>query len=368
MKYARACLVIAALLPVAGLATPSPAEARKVTYASFLAGTHPVHVALDKYFERVTKATNGSLTFESFPGGTMGGAKALLGILRDGVVDTAFVNPSYTPSNLPAGAAVVSLFAPDTLPAAGADNETLLFECPSCTKEFQSFGVKPLVYYATAPYGLMCTKPIEKLEDLKGKRIRTAGGYNIFAAKLGAVPVNTDAGEVYEGMQRGQLDCVLGAPGWLKSYNLADMVKGIIDLPLGAFHGLSMFTIKQSVWDELSADEKKAITGNLAQLVRELSVIYLAENEEARQIAKEKNIAFTKPDPRLAGILADYVKDENQRVIAKAKKDGVTDADKILAAYSEKLAIWQKIVADTGEDPDKFQAALQERVFSKITH
>lgn len=365
MKLPKALLAALGLV-TAAITVPSMAEARKITYASFLSGAHPVHIALDRFFERVTQATNGSLTFKSFPGGTMGGAKALLGLVRDGVVNSAFINASYTPSNLPAGSSLISLFGPDTMPVAGADNETQLFNCPSCVKELQEFGVKPLAYYATASYALMCTKPIPTLEDIRGRKIRTAGGYNFLAVKLGGVPVQMDAGELYEGMQRGQLDCVLGAPGWLKSYNLSDMVKGIVDLPLGVFHGIAFYNMRQSVWDELSAAEKKAIIGNLAQLVRDVSVLYVAENDEARKIAAEKGITYHKPDPRIEGLLAEHIKNENDRVIAKAKKDGVTDAEAMLKAYSESVDRWQKIVAEGGRDPDKFQQALQERIFSKL--
>lgn len=361
----RGFAVIAASLLVTALIA-APAQARKITYSSFLPGNHPVHQGLDKFFERVTKETNGALTFETFPGGSMGGGKAALNIVRDGLVDSAFINPGYMPSNLPMGAVIGAMFAPDTMATAGASNETGLFQCPGCTAELKKNGVKPLAYYATATYSLMCAKPIKTTDDVKGLKVRTAGGYNFLATKLGAVPVNLTAGEIYEGLQRGQLDCVLGAPGWLQAYNLADLVKSIIDLPMGVYHGIPFFNMKQSVWDQLKPSERQIIIKNLAQLVTELSVIYIAENDSARKIAEDKKIEFVKPDAKMIAAFEAYKKEENERILAKAQKDGVKDAEKVMARFNENIAKWEKIVADNKGDPQKFQAALEKEIFSKL--
>ncbi|MPY76143.1 MAG: hypothetical protein GEU87_18010 [Alphaproteobacteria bacterium] len=344
----------------------APAHARKLTYSSFLSANHPVHQALDKFFARITKETNGSLTFETFPGGSMGGGKAALNIVRDGLVDSAFINPGYMPSNLPMGAVIGAMFAPDTMATAGAANEMELFHCPGCAAELKKNGVKPLAYYATATYSLMCVKPIKTTDDVKGLKVRTAGGYNFLALKLGAVPVNLTASEIYEGLQRGQLDCVLGAPGWLQSYNLADLIKSIVDMPMGVYHGIPFFNMKQSVWDELKPSERQIIIKNLAKLVAELSEIYIAENEYARKIAEEKKIAFVKPDEKMVAAFTAYATEENARILEKAKKDGVKDADKMMARFKESLVKWEKIVGDIKGDPAKFEAALEKEIFSKL--
>ena len=69
-----------AAVTCAAIGFASPAQARKpLSYANHLPAIHPVNVALKTYFDGVTKASGGSLTFQMFPGGAMGGGKALLG-------------------------------------------------------------------------------------------------------------------------------------------------------------------------------------------------------------------------------------------------------------------------------------------------
>jgi TRAP-type C4-dicarboxylate transport system substrate-binding protein len=296
----------------------------------------------------------------------MGGGKAALNIVRDGLVDSAFINPGYMPSNLPMGAVLGSMFAPDTMATAGAENEMELFNCPACVAELKKNHVKPLAYYATATYSLMCAKPIKTTDDIKGLKVRTSGGYNFLALKLGAVPVNLTSGEIYEGLQRGQLDCVLGAPGWLQSYNLADLVKSIVDMPMGVYHGIPFFNMKQSVWNDLKPAERQIIIKNLPKLVADLSEIYSPENENARKIAREKNIAFVKPDEKMITAFKEYTEEENKRILEKAKKDGVKGADKMVLRLKESIAKWEKIIADIKGDPAKFEAALEKDVFSKL--
>jgi TRAP-type C4-dicarboxylate transport system substrate-binding protein len=232
--------------------------------------------------------------------------------------------------------------------------------------ELKKNHVKPLAYYATATYSLMCAKPIKTTDDIKGLKVRTAGGYNFLAIKLGAVPVNLTSGEIYEGLQRGQLDCVLGAPGWLQSYNLADLIKTIVDMPMGVYHGIPFFNMKQSVWNDLKPEERQIINNNLPKLVADLSEIYIAENENARKIAQEKHIAFVKPDAKMIAAFKAYTEEEDKRILEKAKKDGVKGADKMTARFKQSIAKWEKIIADIKGDPAKFEAALGKDVFSKL--
>lgn len=364
--FGRVLAALTAAVVIAGIAI-SPAQARKLSFASFLSAKHPVHQALDKYFERVTKDTNGSLTFETFPGGAMGGGKAALNIVRDGLVDSAFINPGYMPSNLPVGAMVGSMFAPTTFATTGAENELELFDCPGCTNELKKNGVKQLTYYATSTYSLMCAKPIKTTDDIKGLKVRTSGGYNFLATKLGAIPVNLTAGEMYEGLQRGQLDCVLGAPGFMLSYNLVDLVKTVIDMPLGVYHGISFYNMKQSVWDDLSKDEKTVMIKHLPELVAEVGTIYIKENEQARELAKKKGIEYIAPDDKMRAAFESFKKDEFKRILAKANKDGIKNAEATLTLFNEKIAKWSKMVNDE-TDPKEFAKMLDKEIFSKLKH
>ncbi|HEX6635144.1 MAG TPA: hypothetical protein VF038_14320, partial [Usitatibacter sp.] len=56
--------VACAVLGLAGAA-----QARQLSYTNHLPQTHPVNVAMKTYFDDITKATSGDLTFQLMPGG-----------------------------------------------------------------------------------------------------------------------------------------------------------------------------------------------------------------------------------------------------------------------------------------------------------
>ncbi len=59
---------------------------------------------------------------------------------------------------------------------------------------------------STSAYNYITRFPIHKMEDLKGKKIRTSGAYGKVAQAHGAIPVNLAPAEQYMALQRGTVD------------------------------------------------------------------------------------------------------------------------------------------------------------------
>src|SRR3546814_2387778 len=81
----------------------------------------------------------------------------------------------------------------------------------------------PLSAVSATPYHLLCTKAVKSLADLKGLKVRAASSSAALVQALGATPVNVAVTEIYEALQRGQVDCTLGPIPHLKNYALADI-------------------------------------------------------------------------------------------------------------------------------------------------
>lgn len=343
------------------------AHARKpLTYANHLPGSHPVNVALKTYFDNVTKATDGALTFQMLIGGTMGGGKALLGLARDGVVDSAFENALYSSSALPAEAMIAQLLLPDPLVVAGAQNEMFLLHCPKCQKELAKSNIVPLMYYSTPTYYLMCTKPIATVADAQGVKVRSVGSFGRMSATMGMTPVNLTSDETYEALQRGQLSCALGSPDWLTSYSLRDVVKYITDYPLGAVGGLMNLGFNRTSWDSLSDAEKQAMRKGLAAAVADIEFGYVSGSKKAMADAKERKITFVEAGPDLKARVAKFNKEELEHTIAKGKGDGIDDAAGLVQTYRGLIAKWERIVAKVGHDRKAYEQALNDEIFSKV--
>jgi TRAP-type C4-dicarboxylate transport system substrate-binding protein len=71
----------------------------------------------------------------------------------------------------------------------------------------------------TGPVHLLTTKePITSIEQLKGKKIRTTGGWGNLLKELGAVTVTIGFGELYAALERGTVDGTINYTPFVKSY------------------------------------------------------------------------------------------------------------------------------------------------------
>jgi TRAP-type C4-dicarboxylate transport system substrate-binding protein len=76
--------------------------------------------------------------------------------------------------------------------------------------EYAEQGVRVINVWASAAYNMLCNRPVDSESEISGARVRSAGPvWNATLEALGAVPVSMPSAEMFEGLQRGVLDCVL---------------------------------------------------------------------------------------------------------------------------------------------------------------
>ncbi len=372
MQFRNIMAGLVGTLLLAGAVAIAPAEAgKKLTYGSYLPAPHLAHKSgLEPFFKRVEAETKGELTFELFPGGAMGGGKAMLSIVRDGIVDSSIIIDAYIKRDIPVSAAIteMAILGDNAMAMAGAANEMHLLDCPQCEAELKGNKVKPLAYYSTSSYMLMCTKPVESLADVKGLKIRATSAFGVWASAMGGTPVSITSSEIYEGMQRGQLDCTLGSPAWLKSYNLKDVVKSIVNLPMGSYFGALIYDMNAKTWKGLPMAQKKAIVKHLPKLVSDIVTKYKSDSDTAIANAAAAGVKLTAADPALLKLIAEHRKGEFARVSKKAAKAGIKNPEALLTTFFAKVDKWNKIVKSINGDPVKYQQALWDEVFSKLKY
>lgn len=365
----------AAIAAVAGVAFaaagpgPAAAAAKKLTYGSFLPATHLVHrQGLEPFFERVKADSGGTLAFELFVGGAMGGAKESLKSVRDGVVDSSLVVDLWIKADLPVSATISSLnlLTDDPLVWSAALSDFQFTGCPACEKERAKHRMKGLAFYSTDVYALMCTRPVATLADLQGLKIRATARTGVMSQALGATPVAVTTAEMYEALQRGQADCTVGTPAWLNAYKLKDVVKSIVDVPMGAYFGALVYDMNQDVWDGLSDAQRSAILKNLPKLSADINYAYAEEATSAIAAAKAKGAVVSKPDAAFTDKLAEFLKGEYQAAADVGTAGGLKDPTALLDGFLAKVEKWRKIVADTGRDKARYEEALRREVYSKM--
>lgn len=368
MKLAAALLGAGAA--VAFAASPALAE-KKLTYGSYLPAPHLVHKdGLEPLFKELKEKTNGEITYELFSGGAMGGGKAMLQITRDQVTDSSIIIDAYVKRDVPASATIAELaiFGKDNRVMAGAVNELQLLNCPQCREEQHRNKYKALAYYSTSTYRIMCTSKVNTLAAMEGKKIRATSAFGVMVKALGGTPVGITSSEIYEAMQRGQADCTVGSPAWLTSYTLKDVVKSILDLPVGTYHGALVFPVNANTWKSLTMDQKKIFVAAMPGLVARIVFAYEKESADAIHEAMSggTDVELTKPGADLVAKLDEHRNGEYDRVLAKAKEDGLKNPEKMIGEFLSLIKKWEGIVAETGDDQAKYEKALWDNVFSKL--
>jgi len=152
-------------------------------------------------------------------------------------------------------------------------------------KEFEDNGnVKVIGWANYCKNEVSSNKPLLKIEDFKGMRIRAAGGgYSHWLKAMGAAPITMDSGEVYQALQRGTVDGAISGPSTFDQRKWFEVVKYATDsniLPCYAYWML----VSMKTWNKLSPEQQK-IFMDAAQKAKEWN---LPKVEEIDRLAIEK--------------------------------------------------------------------------------
>lgn len=234
----------------------------KLTYAFFAPAVTFPGKQMAQWALEIEKRTNGLVKVQTFPGGTLLGARDMYDGVLSGVADIGLGAPSYDPGRFPLTSGV-SL--PVNFPNATVASLTLLdlireFKPP----EYDKF--KIITMFTTEPGYIQSRDPVENLEDLKGMKLRAAGtGVPVLKA-LGAAPVGMPMPQVPESVQTGVIDGTMTSREVLKDFKLAELLHHVTEYPTVVVTFAAVMDKKK--WDRLPDSVKKVID----DLAREMAL------------------------------------------------------------------------------------------------
>lgn len=358
-----------ALLVSAAAAIAAPAVAEEIVVATALPTSHVVVAAgLQPFVESLAARTGGRVTVQLHVGGSMGGWVESFDAMKAGAVDGASVVDQSVAADLPLASTVsqLAMVGEDPRVMAAAVNELALVASPAVLADWTEDGVRPLAAISLAPFYLLCNTEVSSLDDLKGLRIRADGAYGNWVDAVGGVPLNIPSVEVFEAMQRKQVDCAIAAGAWLQSFSLFDVVTHVVDQRLGLFFGAWALAMNDAAYQGLGEEALAALKAELPGIVRRSVEGYMNEDASVKQQASGKGIAVVAPAADLVAQLTGYRAGEIDRVLAQAAGRNVAGAAETVALFLELVKKWEGIVAQTGDDYDAYEAALVREIFSKI--
>ncbi|WP_241228321.1 C4-dicarboxylate TRAP transporter substrate-binding protein [Corynebacterium hylobatis] len=269
-RYVIATLAVAGTFAVAACgdsssstsATGGAAGIDEVTlsYSDLTSATSSAGESVQEWIDSLETDSGGNVVVEPYWSSSLLTSNDALSGTGSGISDITYTVVTYQPQALPVanwineqGSLPMDSYPHNQLQTVGVMNE--LFNTEDMAAEFDSQGVKFLASTSVAgKYDLLCSKEVTDQTDLNGLRVRAPGP--VWAAEaeaLGMTVVNVAQGETYEALQRGLIDCQIGAPFMYEDYGLNEVAKHYYPAGFSANMGLVLL-MNLDKWESLSPE------------------------------------------------------------------------------------------------------------------
>jgi len=260
---ARICKGAMAAVVMGLMSSSLAAQEIRIRYASPNPESDPTQQAVTWFANEVTERTGGRVTFEMFLGASLVQDQDVLTAVGEGLVDMAKIFTVSYPGELP-------LFNIGNMPFTNPSPYVMIRTMhdmydmyPAFDEEMKRLNVKAVGIYATGGTGLISKSPIEKLEDLRGLKVRTRGVQAQAFTAIGANAVAVPWAEVYEALSKGVVDATTNYLVVVKSVRHNEVGSHYIAAGLG--QAVQAEIVNRDFWDALPDDIKAIMVETMAE-------------------------------------------------------------------------------------------------------
>ena len=365
-KWNKSLIVAAATATMATAATAG----ENLTANSWTGPTHIMTVNdYTDFVKSVEATTEGDISFDLHIGGSLLPAKAVLEGVRDGVADVGNIISAYIPADLPKNNLVNDLaFTIDDPMAVAFAVSEMNMKNDSLRNEWENHGVVFGGGFSTPLYHFACVSPVRALADLEGKKVRTAGGSHVEWIKhVGGVPVSVPFTDVYTGLERGSIDCVmLDATNLGSGFKIWEVAKSVTMVQMGSHVSGAEWIYNKNAWAGLSEEQRMTLFDEMAIASVRRQMDYAKQVEESLQGSWERGLERIEPDQSLANELAAF-KTSLVAGLPQASNEkrgiDVQEAEAIIADFQSYYSRWTGLLADVNRLDE---AALIEIVRAEL--
>ncbi len=241
----------------------------------------------EEFIKDLEARSGGQLKIRFFPAGTLLTAPKIYDGVVEGIADIGFSNISYTFGRF---RVTEALDLPLGFPNAWVANHV-------ANDFFREFKPKEwdkihMLSMHTSPVNvvLTATKPVNKLEDLKGMTVRGQGFIAEVVSALGATPRAIPMPEAYEAMQKRVFEGLMIPMETLRAFRLAEVSKYATECwPIGQVYTFYLIMNKDS-WNKLPANIQKII--NEYPFEEKLANMWNEIDIDGKNYGKEKGLQF----------------------------------------------------------------------------
>ncbi len=238
--------------------------------------------------QKIEKESGGRIKIQHFPSMQLGGKPPeLFDQAKDGVVDVVWTVLGYTPGRFPKTEAFELPFMSGS--AEVSSKAFMEYVQNNAMDEFKD--VKLIAVHTHGPGLFHSKEPINKLEDLKGMKVR--GGsrvINIMLEQLGAVPVGMPVPAVGEALSKGVISATTIPWEVVPSVKVQQIVKNHTGFsgPKGLYTQTFVVAMNKASYDKLPADLKKVVDANTGiEVAGKLGRVMDAADKEGMALAQK---------------------------------------------------------------------------------
>ncbi|VVO23212.1 Solute-binding protein [Pseudomonas fluorescens] len=289
--------LLAAALPLM-FTFAGAAQALEIKFADIHPAGYPTVVAEKSMGEALTKETNGDLTFKYFPGGVLGSEKEVIEQAQVGAIQMTRVSlgivgpvvPDVNVFNMP------FIFRDQAHMRAVIDGEVGDAILDKITNS--EFGLVALAWMDGGTRNIYTKKPVRKLEDLKGMKIRVQGN-PMFIDTINAMGGNgiaMDTGEIFSALQTGVIDGAENNPPTLLEHNHFQNAKyysltGHLILP-------EPIVMSKITWEKLTPDQQVLVKKAAKAAQAEERTLWDAKSTSSEEKLKAAGVEFITVDKK----------------------------------------------------------------------
>ncbi|MGO4689641.1 hypothetical protein AB4Y94_02520 [Glaciibacter sp. 2TAF33] len=321
-----------------------------LTYSDSNVETAAHVMAMQKFMDQVTKGTDGKITFETYYAASLHPVTEALSAIQSGLTDITFVSPSNVPDSIPTAlwetTLAQSAIKPD-FPMSliqGTPVQFAAYQDGPLAKELATYDAATLVTWGTAPNSAICKSEVTSAAQAAGKTIRTPGPPFVDEVEqMKMTSVTLPVTDVFEGLQRGVIDCFMNVISPFITLGVWDEAKYFIPAHFATSAG-SQLLIKKSVLESLPLEAQRVIFDARVDLLADIVKSSVARNVQWANEAPAKGVTFV--DPTSFNKAIDVARDAYTKAAIKTPPAGVTDAKGFAKNLSGLADGWDKIAAD----------------------
>jgi len=315
-------------------------EVIRLKFAFYPPAAIPLGQLLQEFCKDLEQRTGGRLKVDFYGGGSLLKAPQVYEGIVNGITDMAYCHIEYTSGRFPVTAARQ---LPLGYPSAWVSNQVANdFHEKFKPKEWND--VKVLWMHASPPLLMVTTKPVRKLEDLKGMIIRAPGLVGKVVKALGATPAPTPVMEVYDAMGKGVIQGVYIDYEALQAFRFAEVAKYITaSWQVGNVYAFYIAMNKNS-YNKLPPDIKEIFDKTTGEYREKFALVWNesefygkdAANKEKAEIIELPPDEVVRWQKAVAPVIGDYV----DGMVAKGYSE--TEVRGWIKFVEDRIAYWTK--------------------------